>query len=347
MKTHLLIVLLLITSTIGCQKDDVQNESFWETATALEVGWIGDSLNYAVDNAQNLNNFYSLLVIKDGKILKEEYFNGKNRSDHFHLRSITKSVISLLAGIAIDKGFITGINQSISDFYPEYSSSEHQLITIEHLLTMSSGVKWDEENEVISLLEHKSGDPAALFFNKEVESDPGSTFNYSTLSTHLLGLIIARSSGMELDDFCEKYLFNPIGIESYKWERDINNKVWGSTGLQLRSRDIGRIGLLMLNEGIWEGTQVVSSSWVQNSISTQIDIESSPSTYGFQWWIAEHLLHRMVLAQGFGGQTLMIIPEKDIMIIATQEHYVGFETSSSQWSNFLSKIFWPIFRSIN
>ena len=347
MKSIFLISFLFIGTVIGCQKEEGTLHSFWETIDPENAGFSSDSITFALSNAEKLNNFYSLIVLKGGKIAAEGYFNGKRESSHFHLRSITKSVVSVLTGIAIDKSFLRGSDQPLSEIFTGIDNDRLESITVGHLLTMSSGVEWDEEKDVIEILEHRGGDPMDIFLTNAQESEAGLFFKYSTLSTHILGLAIAEASKLSLEQFAQQHLFEPLGIDSYRWERDVKGRVWGSTGLQLKARDLAKIGLMVMNEGIWKERQVISSSWVNEMIKSQISIQGSGSSYGYQWWISNNLDYQLIFGQGFGGQSLMLIPEKEIIIIGLQEHFVGFENSAKQWNSFLRKVFYPIYNSID
>ncbi|MDX1406949.1 MAG: serine hydrolase domain-containing protein, partial [Saprospiraceae bacterium] len=165
--------------------------------------------------------------------------------------------------------------------------------------------------------------------------------------SHIVADLISKHTGLPFEDYVKQRLFDPLGITRYSWERDPDGQVWGGFGLQLTARDLAKVGQVYLDQGRWQGSQLVPSDWVERSSVAQIEVPTSNSGYSLQWWISESTGTRIFFGLGFGGQVLMVIPAKDIVIVALQEHLVSFSQSNTQWQNFATRIFGPVFRSVD
>ena len=337
-----LILALFQFLFCNCQSDDSQPSS---TLDSID-GFNTSLLKKAIDNASNLPNFYALLVVKDNNIVVEKYFNGKNQNSLFHLRSITKNFTSAVANVALKQGLFNDIDSSIKTFYPNLVEGGKEEITIRHLLNMSSGLQWNEEEEIVDFLTGNKTNSITDMLTRELTSAPGNVFNYNTILPHILSDIISKQSNRPYIDYVKQELLDPLGITDFDWERASEGAVWGGGGLQIKARDLVKFGKLYLNDGIWKDAQLISKEWVISSKTTQIQTDSPTTGYSNYWWIAQNLNTPLYFGNGFGGQTLMLLPEKNIMIIAFQEHFVGFEQNDLQWNNFLSDVFQPLFNSI-
>lgn len=348
MRTTVLLCLTLIFSLTYCGTDDptIAPDNFWESSTAQAENIHVDSLAKAVLQAADLSNFYALLVIRNGKIVSENYYKGKNSQSVFQLRSVTKNFTSAITGIAQEQGFIGDIQGSIQPFFSEKITGDKQSITIAHLLNMSSGFAWDENGEVIDLIEHRILEPTDYLLNRHLSDAPGTLFNYNSLSPHLVADVIVQTTGMSLEAYANQELLTPLGISDFRWNRDPQGKAWAGFGLQLKARDLARFGLLYLNNGIWNGKQLVPEAWVKQSSVAQIDVPGSSSKYSYQWWIASNLDTPTYFGMGYGGQALMLVPEYDLMIIGFQEHLVSLDQHKSQWNAFINQVFTPIYQGV-
>ena len=331
---------------IACNKETIEPDDFWEVVSPESQGLDADSIEKAVDRAASLNNFYALLVVKNQKLVVEEYFKGKKSSDLFHLRSVTKNVTSALAGIAFGDQLLDGLEQSIQPFFPDQVQGDKSAITLGHLLNMTSGFQWDEDVEVLDLIEHRIADPVDNVLSRSLTSTPGSTFNYNSASPHIVSYIIRQQANQSFLDYAKKELFDPLGIEQFAWTKDPQGAVWAGFGLQLRARDLARFGQLYLNNGAWQGKQIVPESWVEMSANAQVDIPGAGSDYSLQWWISGSLDTPLYFGLGYGGQVLMLLPEKNMMVIALQESLVSLEDNQAQWNRFASEVFPTIYRSL-
>jgi len=335
---------------LSCSKEDVPeiiiSDSYWQTDNPENHGFDLEKLQQGIDNASKAPNFYGLLVIRNNKLLVEEYFNGKNSNDLFHLRSITKNFTSALTGIAIEENLIESLDSEIGTYFPNTLEGKKSEITIRHLLNMASGLEWDENNEIIDLIEYRIPNPVETVMARNLASDPGITFNYNSVSPHIVSEIINSTQNETFLDYAKNKLLEPLGITEFEWEQDNNGNSWGGFGLQISGRDLAKFGQLYLNNGMWESQQLVPHQWIQLSQTSQIDIPNSTTDYSLQWWVADNLSDKVFFGQGFGGQALMIIPDKDLIIIGLQEYFVNFDQSDIQLSNFLGDIFTPIYQSV-
>ena len=290
---------------------------------------------------QEYKNIHSLLIVRNGKLVYEEYFAGIDGrkgfvefdKDKLHdLRSVSKSITSTLIGIAIDRGYIESIDVPIFQFFPEYAehlTDEKNRITLKHLLTMTAGFEWDQsgahQSEPDSLNSEaqmeNSSDFIEYVLSKEMSEEPGERFNYNSGCTILLAGVIKNVSGMHADQFADKYLFRPLGIKRLYWWRTANGLPQTHAGLLLRPRDMAKIGQIYLDQGRWKGRQIVPAAWVSESTKPHFENER----YGFGWWLNNFSLHGRALkgyvAAGNGGQFIFVIPDIHMVIVFTGGNY--------------------------
>jgi CubicO group peptidase (beta-lactamase class C family) len=300
---------------------------------------------------------HGVVIARHGRVVYELYFAGKDwrqsmplgdvkfdAATKHDMRSISKSVTSLLVGVAFDRGLLTDLDAPAFSFFPEYEAlrtPEKDRITLRHLLTMSSGLAWDETTMPFT-------DPSNTYSQMEVApradhyvlaqplaARPGEVFNYNSGSTELLGLILRKVSGKRLDAFATEALFDPLDIKDWDWEGTAGFNLAAASGLRLRPRDLAKIGQLVLQHGAWNGRQVVSSAWIDESIIPRLTgkglmLKLAPegiSSYGYLWWLGrlpvDHPEHDLVAANGYGGQRLFILPDLDLVVVATAGDYGG------------------------
>jgi CubicO group peptidase (beta-lactamase class C family) len=329
------------------------------TANALEMGIDTLLLSNLRDSLRNqvYPNIHSVLIAKNGKLFFEEYFNGTDQIygrdiglvEHSDTtlhdqRSISKSIVSALIGIAIEKGQIRNVDQNISEFFPEYDSlfiGDKSLWTIGHFLSMTSGMIWNEEvsynepeNDEIKMT--YSEDPIPYILSKPMEAVPGTKFNYSGGNTQILAEIIEITSNKPLDEFAKLYLFDPIGIDRFEWNKF---SVWNKeskgdnfaapSGLRLTSRDMMRIGLLYRNQGKWNDIQVLPKKWVDESFKKRIEYPSTVwegnDAYGYQFWMWPDVVIGkdiwIIAAQGNGDQEIYWDLNNDLIVVTTAGNY--------------------------
>jgi len=334
----------------------LQTDDGWETASLASVGMDETPLLKLLDKLNEIgeHRIHSLLIVKDGKLVFEEYFPGDkfnlaqptgetgfDMNDTHNLCSVTKSFTSALIGIAIDKGFIHSVDQKVFDFFPEYSylltsAPEKGDLTLKHLLTMTSGIDWDDEstsyfdarNDMNQLF--NSRDPIKYILSKDIAVTPGTVFDYANCNTNVLGEIVRQASEQRLDNFAERYLFSKLGITDFEWQMLPNDVVFCSGDLRLRPRDMAKFGYLFLNGGMWKGEQIISQGWID--ISTQKFIDPNKYSadftwadgYGYQWWVWENIYgvdYAAYLASGWGGQWIIVSPSMNTVVVSTAGNY--------------------------
>ena len=302
---------------------------------------------------------HSMLIFKNNMLVLEEYFDGHkykwdekayhgefvswNRTMPHELMSCTKSITSACIGIAIDKGFIQSVNQSIFDYLPDHQNLKvnyREYITIEHLLTMTSGLAWDEwsvahgssANDIDSLW-FDCKDTIRCVLDRPWWQEPGKLFTYNGGGTIILSEILENATNMSPYDFMKKYLLEPLGIENTQWSQ-FPGGVWdGSGSFHMTPRDMIKLGSVYLNDGLWNGERIISADWVKKSsipYANNIDInipgeDSGKNEYGYTWWISEFHhsdeIITMFRAGGWGGQEIMVFPELDMLVVFTGGNY--------------------------
>ena len=291
-------------------------------------------------------NVHAVLVARHGKLVFEHYFSGhdehlghpqgavKFAPDVRHdERSVTKSVTSLVLGIAIDHKWIKSIDESVFSFFPEYTdlrTPDKNRITLQDLLTMSSGLEWNEfdvpytSNANSEIRMDTSADPYRYALEQPVESPPGKLWNYNSGSTELLGAILRKATGKPLDELARTLLFEPLGITDVEWYKYAKGNPSAAAGLRLRPRDLAKIGQLVLQHGKWNGKQVVSAGWIDASTTPQIN-GFMIFFYGYQFWLGRSLVdkHEVDWAAGWGlgGQRVFIVPKLDLVAVVNAGLY--------------------------
>ncbi|MBV8138903.1 MAG: serine hydrolase [Deltaproteobacteria bacterium] len=363
-RTMVLGALIVALAIAGCKRatvavpradpnacgDPIGSIDSWQVATPESVGlskaalcpmvkWLAES---------TLDNVHAVLVVRHGKLVFEQYFTG----DDEHLgskagivtfgptvrhdeRSVSKSVVSLVMGIAIDRGWIKSIDAPVLSFFPEYadlSTPEKSRITIRDLLTMSSGLEWHEEDvpytspDNSEIVMDRSSDPLRAALAPDLAAQPGKIWNYNSGSTELLGAILKKATGKAVDQLAATLLFAPLGITDFSWYKQPNGSPHAAGGLRLRPRDLAKIGQLILQRGSWNGTQVVSSAWIDAASAPHIMGEFL-FFYGYQFWLGRSLVDghevKWTAAVGLGGQRLYVIPELDMVVALNSGMYTS------------------------
>jgi len=273
-----------------------------------------------------LPDAYSLLVVKNGYLILEKYFRKGDPDRYAVVHSVTKSVMSALVGIALDKGYLKSVDQKLTEFFPEYFTGEldqrKKEINLKHLLTMSAGFKWNDRGPILYDWIW-SEDTARFTINLPQESNPSDVFNYNSSISHLLSIILSKSAKTSTLEFADQYLFKPLGIHHRYWEHDLQGFYFGGFGLALSARDLAKIGFLYLNNGFWNGQSIVPEHWVKESIGQQIQADTHPIYgkfgYGYQWWVKRIDGCSSFRAWGRRGQFIVVVPELDLVIAVTSE----------------------------
>jgi CubicO group peptidase (beta-lactamase class C family) len=292
----------------------------WRTSTPAEQGMDAQKLAQMLEVVQKKNlALHSLLVVRNGYLVSETYFKSYKADTQHESYSCTKSFISTLIGIAIDKGYLKGTDQRIVDFFPERTfenfDAQKQAITLDDVLTMRSGLDWKETDQAIGAM-YQSRDWVKHVLDMPMAEAPGTRFNYCSGCSHVLSAILKQATGMSPRDFAGQYLFEPLGISNVRWDIDSQGIPIGGWGLQITPRDMAKLGYLYLYEGQWDGQQIVSAGWVQTATQTHADAEGVLD-YGYQWWVYPSL--RAYTALGMEGQTIFVVPGEDLVIVTTAQ----------------------------
>jgi CubicO group peptidase (beta-lactamase class C family) len=280
---------------------------------------------------QKFGRLESFLIVKDQKLVLEEYFYGYDRNQMHPIYSCTKSLTSLLLGMSLDRRKKIDVEQPVFDFFPQYESlltPEKEKITLEHVLTMSAGIQGSNGLEGA-----KPEDYIKYLLSLPLESNPGESYKYSGECTNLLGGIIYTLEKKQADEFAKDVLFKKLKISEFNWERE-NGITPCDAGLFMYPKDMVKIGLLVLNNGTWNGEQIVPKEWIDMSSKPHV-AESEFFDYGYQWWHrskqnkswwenpvhGSNNEHDMFLALGYGGQYIMVVRDLNMVIVITSSDY--------------------------
>lgn len=313
-----------------------ETDDGWQISSLHAEGVDPDKINDLFSDILNkrFKNIHSVLLVKNGKLVLEEYFYGYERDSKHEMHSVSKSITSILVGIAIDQQMIPGVDEKVYEFFPEYRGTrwidQKYDITVKHVLTMSAGIDWDEQshrltdrrNDIVAML--YSNDWFQYVLNKKQIEGPGKRYNYSGGLNLLLGGMIKNSSDLYADKFAEQYLFSPMGISDYRWHRHPDGTVNTQGGLSLRPRDMAKIGHMFLKGGRWQGKQIVSRTWIDESTKAHIPAYFGLK-YGYQWHRGQTTVNGQVFetffAWGRGGQFIFVLPEFDLVAVFTSRPY--------------------------
>jgi CubicO group peptidase (beta-lactamase class C family) len=324
----------------------------WKTATPEAVGMNSARLDALAQDIRGgkYADIHGLLVVRHGKLAFEQYFTGdddrrgqqlgkvKFDANTLHdLRSITKSVTSILFGIALADKRLMGVDTVAMDYFSEDAdlrTPERTQIRLRDLLSMTSGLQWDEDtfpygnalNSETAM--DNAPDPFRYVWSQPMASAPGTTFRYSGGDTMLLASVIERATGMRLDQYANWVLFGELGITQFEWLKSPGGMPIAASGLRLLPRDIAKVGQLYLDHGRWNGKQIVPEAWVKESLTVQANVSPRPfglQNYGYQWWLGTARVGDtgvpFVSGVGYGGQRLLIVPSMDLVAVLTTGNY--------------------------
>ncbi len=272
--------------------------------------------------AGQLPRLHSLLISRGGELVFEQYYNGIDPTRPANMKSASKSVISALVGIAIDKGIIDSVDTKVADYFPELLSSsdseEKQQITIENLLTMQSGLETTSNRNYGKWVLSDNWVEFAL--NQPLVAEPGTRMLYSTGSTHLLSAILTKASGMSAKQFAQENLSAPLGFSMSYWSQDPQGIYFGGNDMEMTPRQMLEFGRLYLNDGLVDDRQVISKEWVAESHKPwAISPRGQGRFYGYGWWLRDLADMQVPVAWGYGGQLIFVVKELDLVVVATSE----------------------------
>ncbi|MEI7027398.1 serine hydrolase domain-containing protein [Paenibacillus sp. y28] len=278
-----------------------------------------------LEQAMKREKITSCLVYQRNGIALEYFKNKKNANKLFQVHSVTKSVLSIALGIAMEEGVVGGTQTPISRYLPEVESAKEQ-VTIGHLLTMTPGFHWPEWEAwggrpfpMIS-----STDWVKFVLERKMDLQPGHKMIYNSGASHVLSAILQSVTGQKTSAYAEEKLFAPLGIQEYRWYEDSKRISIGGFGLCLRTEDMLKLGLLMMKNGVWDGKPIVSGSWVDRSTAAYYHTYDKWGSYGYHWWVLADEMRRpydpkIFFAMGYGGQYIIVCPELQIVVVFTSE----------------------------
>jgi len=310
----------------------------WEISDPQRQGIDPDRIETAYREAERLDTIYSLLVVKNGFLVAEGYFNGRNGSMASPTASVTKSFTSALAGIAVREGLMA-LDQTLPAFFPEIdwatADARKAQITLRQVLQMRSGYPWEEADGYLTTLFGR-GNWIPLLAEFPLMADPGARWGYSNLMSHMMGIVVSRAANRTLLAFAQEFLFAPLGIEAASWPRDANGYYYGMGDMHMKPRGLARFGQLFLDRGSFHGRQVLPAEWVDASFEVY-----SPSTYGreimasirqlgygYFWWSGTCGAHAIRYAWGHGGQMIAVARDLNLVVVATAAPQPGFDAES-------------------
>ena len=316
----------------------------WQTASPASQDIDPAAIAGAINHAGGLPRILSLLVVRNGVLVVEQYFNGNHADSLNDGRSVTKSVMSTLVGAALSKGLLTGLETRLEALIPEQYldrlTATKRAITLRDLLTMSSGFEWHENDGVLpGNTEYngwvQSADPVGYLLARPLVTAPGTSFNYNTAGIHLLSVLLTTATGPTLSSFAREALWEPLGIQNRRWEIFPDSTPNGGAGLRLRPRDFAKIGALWLNNGSTGRVTVMDPSYVASGTAPRFGYwKPAPQPlssfgYGYSWWIARTGHGDGFFAWGFGGQFIFVVPARSLVVVVTTE-WRGSGAQSSQ-----------------
>jgi CubicO group peptidase (beta-lactamase class C family) len=351
----LIVVLSFVASEGRSQQFDcgapAKLDDGWSIARPEDAGLDAARLCGIAERLKATNaNVHGVVIVRGGKLVFEQYFAGHDEpwggspgryefdATSLHdMRSVTKSVISLLLGIALDRKLIASLDEPVMKFFPEYAEVKTpgwDRITLRHLVKMASGLQWDEnlpwndKNDEWHLV--NDADPLRYVFQKPFAFPPDTVWTYNGGGTDLLAQVIEKASGQPFRVFASQALFDPLRISDWKLMDYRNGRQATAAGLRLRPRDAAKIGQLVLNKGRWNDHQIVSAEWIADSIKPRfqaVGVLGGLFYYGYQWWMGRTLAGdrevTWIAGQGLGGQRLVMVPDLDLVVMVTQGLYLS------------------------
>lgn len=336
MKSNSLIFTLCFLVTLplflGCLKEDELNLAY----SSFEPKYINDGLiisspiNEQVDpqllnkiyaevySNENLWSLRSLLVFRNRKLISESYLkNEDDISNRQIVWSCTKQIMGVLTGIALEQGIINSINDSLHNYFDvELTGNlDKKNITIKNLLTMRSGIDYNNEEQSDELLRQIPDDCIDFILNRPINSPQGIIFHYNDGNPQLMSALIQKETKKPAKEFANEFLFSKIEMTNYNWINYKDGVTLGGFGIETTPRELSKIALCVADSGRWKGQQIISPEWIIEMTSVQVEIENFEYSFGYFWWIDES--RNVYFMWGAGGQFAFIVPEKNLVVVMT------------------------------
>lgn len=344
-KLNFLIITFFSFICSNCEKDltGINADLFtWQTSTPAEQGFDYPVLDSAFIQAELAGFVDGLIVIRNGYIVKEMYYNGYDVKTSHNVMSVSKSFLSAITGVALHKGFIDSLGKKVLNYFPEYIYTgidpRKYEITIEHLLTMRMGIAAESANNyAVYQSIYNSGNWIGATIEYPLIDNPGERMHYNTFQTHLLSAILTKATNKSTKDFATEYLLTPMGIDVDDWEQDPLGFYFGGNSMFFTPREMAVLGYLYLHKGKLNDSQIVPEAWVE--------LTTSPSTnythpnqwgdlknynYGYLWWLGEVGSYKIFMALGYGGQFVVVFPDLNLIVVATSNNQVYPDTANDQ-----------------
>lgn len=349
-KRYLVAGLILFMVISGCDKsptDTNNDQQLWDHSTPEAQGMNAQLLDSAFVKAEQAGFIDGLLVIRNGVIVAEDYYNGYNENRPHIIMSVSKSFLSAIAGIALQQGYITAVDGKMLDYFPEYIYPDidprKYEITIRHLLTMRMGIRGESENNYgVYMQFYNSDNWIKTTIEAPLVSAPGEQMRYNTFQTHLLSAIITKATQKSTLEFAREVLFQPMNITIDAWERDPQGYYFGGNAMYFTPREMAMLGYLYLNNGTLNDVQIVPRSWVELTLSASTNFNHPNEwgayknyNYGYLWWLGQINGCDLFMGYGYGGQLVVVFPDLSLIVVSTANNLVDGATSTVQeWAIF-------------
>lgn len=336
-KIHASFLLLSVLILLSCSEEPTEPESSsynWPVSTPEDQGLNSQLIEQAFEQGSNRGFVDCILIIRNGYLVAEKYYNDYNKRTPHNVMSVSKSFLSAMTGIALRDGILSNINEKILNYFPEYiyqnMDTRKYSITIRNLLMMRMGIDNDEnlyEQIYSSSNWIKTTIELPLIYN------PGTRFCYNTFQTHLLSAIITKASGMSTLEFAKTNLLDKMNISCAEWWQDPQGYYFGGNSMHFTPRDMARLGFLYMNNGMIDGQQIIPAEWVEESLTNYTNFINSTwgdldkVNYGYLWWLGEIKDYQVFLAIGHGGQFIINFPDLNMIVVTTSDWQLGWDTA--------------------
>ncbi|MCZ8523079.1 MULTISPECIES: serine hydrolase domain-containing protein [Paenibacillus] len=300
----------------------------WRTSSPEAQGMHSEGIAAAIEAYQH-QNLHSVAIVRNGYMVTEAYNSVTQPDVPQDLRSVTKSFTSALTGIALHENKVTSLEEKLSSYLPQAADGSTKAeIQLGHLLYMASGLDWDNNGEKSTKEMSESPDWIAYILNTPSRSKPGTVFHYSNGDAHLMSAVLQKATGQTLFDYAKPHLFEPMGINGAQWKQDPQGHSIGAWSIQMTTRDMAKFGYLYLHKGLWDGAQLLPTSWVEESWKERVPQKYSDGTqgaYGYYWWMkplapegeGELARYKAYYAAGSEGQRIFVVPGMDLIVAVT------------------------------
>lgn len=351
MKSRYLIGVLIVLILIdNCDKHSTEpdaEKNIWNFSTPQAQDMNPQILDSAFIRARQTSFVDGLLIIKNGYLIAEEYYNGYDETMPHNIKSVSKSFLSAITGIALQQGYMDSLEEKVLNYFPEYiypgMDPRKYDITIRHLMTMRMGIRGEADNNYAVYWEFYNSDN---WIKKTIEDtlidNPGAKMHYNTFQTHLLSAIITKATQRTTLDYATNVLFNPMKIDIDSWERGPQGYYFGGNSMHFTPREMAVLGYLYLNNGKINGSQIIPADWVDLTLSPSTDLphpnewgEFKNYNYAYLWWLGQIGGYDMYMGYGYGGQFVVVFPSLNLIVVSTARNEVDPDTSTIQeWEIF-------------